>query len=206
MLSYQTVEPHTLELLKRIMAEPFFADMRLVCDTALALQYSHRQSVDLDMFGIMPEDADIMADRLSGIGDLQTIKTSERIRIYFIDRVKVDFVDYSRYPWIDEPVIEGGIRLASPRDIAAMKVNAIEGRGTKKDFIDIYFLLQHFSLGEILDFYKQKYPEHSEFRALMSLTYFDDAEEQLMPKMFRNVTWKSIKEKILKEVNAYKGR
>lgn len=205
MLSYQTVEPHTLELLKRIMAEPLFADMRLVGGTALALQYSHRQSVDLDMFGLMPGDADIMADKLSGIGDLQTIKTSERIRIYFIDRVKVDFVDYSRYPWIDEPVIEGGIRLASPRDIAAMKVNAIEGRGTKKDFIDIYFLLQHFSLGEILDFYKQKYPEHSEFRALMSLTYFDDAEEQLMPKMFRNVTWESIKTKILKEVNAYKG-
>ena len=37
---------------------------------------------------------------------------------------------------------ENGIRLASPRDIAAMKINAIEGRGTKKDFIDIYFLLQ----------------------------------------------------------------
>lgn len=49
------------------------------------------------MFGTMPEDADIMADKLSGIVDLQTIKTSERIRIYFIDRVKVDFVDYSRY-------------------------------------------------------------------------------------------------------------
>lgn len=44
MLSYQTVEPHTLELLKRLMAEPLFADMRLVGGTALALQYGHRQS------------------------------------------------------------------------------------------------------------------------------------------------------------------
>lgn len=116
----------------------------------------------------------------------------------------VDFVDYTRYPWIDKPVVEDGIRLASPRDIAAMKVNAIEGRGTKKDFLDIYILLQHYTLAEILDFYKQKYPEHSEFRALMSLTYFDDAEEQLMPRMFENTTWDKVKDKIIEEVNAYK--
>ncbi len=58
MLSYQTVEPHTLELLKALMAEPLFADMRLVGGTALALQYGHRQSVDLDMFGVMPEDSE----------------------------------------------------------------------------------------------------------------------------------------------------
>lgn len=56
MLSYQTVEPHTLELLKRLMAEPLFAGMRLVGGTALALQYGHRQSVDLDLFGRLPDD------------------------------------------------------------------------------------------------------------------------------------------------------
>lgn len=203
MLSYQTVEPHTLELLKGIMAKPLFASMRLVGGTALALQYGHRRSVDLDLFGAMPEDAEEVTDTLSGIGDLQVIKTSKRIRIYFINKIKVDFVDYSRYPWIDGAVIEEGLRLASPKDIAAMKVNAIEGRGTKKDFIDMYFLLQHYSLPEILDFYKQKYPEHSEFRALMSLTYFEDAEEQLMPMMLKPANWDTIKAKILNEVNAY---
>ena len=81
-------------------------------------------------------------------------------------------------------VEDGGIRLASPRDIAAMKINAIEGRGTRKNFIDIFFLLQHYSLEELLGFYQQKYPEHSIFRALMSLTYFIDAEEQNMPTMY----------------------
>lgn len=202
MLSYKTVEPHTLELLKAIMAEPLFADMRLVGGTALALQYAHRQSIDLDVFGIMPQDTDKMVERLADIGDLQVIKNSERIRLYFIDGVKVDFVDYGRYPWIDNPVVEDGIRLASPKDIAAMKVNAIEGRGSKKDFIDIYFLLHHYTLTEILDCYKQKYPDHSEFRALMSLSYFDDAEEQLMPKMFKNVSWEKVKTKILKEVKS----
>ena len=69
----------------------------------------------------------------------------------------------------------GGTSLASPKDISVLKVNAIEGRGTKKDFVDIYVLLQHYSLGEILEFYKQKYPNYSIFRALRSLTYFEDA-------------------------------
>ena len=51
MLSYETVEPRTLELLKSLMQEPAFNDMRLVGGTALALQYGHRQSIDLDFFG-----------------------------------------------------------------------------------------------------------------------------------------------------------
>lgn len=58
MLLYETVESHTLELLKRIMGEPLFSDMRLVGGTALALQYGHRRSVDLDIFGSMTQDAE----------------------------------------------------------------------------------------------------------------------------------------------------
>lgn len=48
MLSYDTIEFHTLELLKSLMQEPSFSAMRLVGGTALALQYGHRQSIDLD--------------------------------------------------------------------------------------------------------------------------------------------------------------
>ena len=69
-----------------------------------------------------------------------------------------------------------------------------------KDFVDIYFLLQHYSLSEILGFYQEKYPEHSMFRALMSLSYFDDAEKQMMPKMFASVSWDEMKAYIIKEV------
>lgn len=57
-----------------------------------------------------------------------------------------------------------------------MKINAMEGRGSRKDFIDIHLLLQHYTLDELLSFYVQKYPNYSIFRALLSLTYFDDAE------------------------------
>ncbi len=93
--------------------------------------------------------------------------------------------------------------LKSPKDIAAMKVNAIIGRGTKKDFIDIYYLLQHFSFDQLIQFYLQKYPDGSEYRALLSMTYFGDADPQPMPYMFTNVTWEAMKEKICKEVEKY---
>lgn len=58
MLSYQTVEPHTLELLKGLMSEPLFGSLRLVGGTALALQYGHRSSIDLDFFGNIESDAE----------------------------------------------------------------------------------------------------------------------------------------------------
>ena len=200
MLSFQTVEPHTLELLRSLMAMPLLSGTRLVGGTSLALQYGHRNSVDLDFFGSLDDDLLAFRDSLESISHVNVIKETKTIRIYDIDGVKIDFVDYSRYPWLTDAVEEDGLRLASPKDIAAMKVNAIEGRGTRKDFIDIYFLLQHYSLNEILGFYQEKYPEHSLFRALMSLSYFEDAEKQMMPKMYVSVSWEEMKAYIIKEV------
>ena len=204
MLSYQTVESYTLELLKKLMAEPSLTGMRLVGGTSLALQYGHRSSIDLDFFGTLDDDPLSIRECLEGIGHVSVLKETKSIRIYDLDKVKIDFVDYSRYQWLTEAITEDGLRLASPKDIAAMKVNAIEGRGTRKDFVDIYFLLQHYSLDEILGFYQEKYPEHSVFRALMSLSYFEDAEKQMMPKMFSKVSWDEMKAYIIKEVEKIK--
>ena len=84
-----------------------------------------------------------------------------------------------------------------------MKVNAIIGRGSKKDFIDLFVLLQHYSFSEILQFYKLKYPEYSEYRALLSMTYFEDAEMQDMPIMFIPDSWDSIKQTIINKIKQY---
>lgn len=200
MLSYETIEPRTLDLLKVLMQEPAFADMRLVGGTALALQYGHRQSIDLDFFGDFRCEQEETQEILSKYGKVEVLKETQRIRIYSVDDIKVDFVYYSCYPWLAEVVLEDGIRLASTKDIAAMKINAIEGRGTRKDFVDIYILLQHYSLKEILEFYKAKYPNYSDFRALMSLTYFEDAEVQPMPKMFDSTTWSDMQNVIISKV------
>lgn len=203
MLSLQTVYPDTLELLKRLMSLPILGQMRLVGGTALALQYGHRRSVDLDFFGHTTENVDELTQYLSdSIDDVVRRSCTKRIKAYMLNGIKVDIVNYD-YPWIDDPVIDGVIRLASDRDIAAMKVNAIIGRGTKKDFIDVFFLLRHFSFEELIKMYLTKYADGSEYRALLSMTYFADADLQPMPYMFESVDWESVKGRIRKEVEAY---
>lgn len=67
----------------------------------------------------------------------------------------------------------------------------------------MYFLLQHYDLREIFTFYQNKYPENSIFRALMSLSYFDDAENQFMPKMFSSISWEDVKNYISVQVELY---
>ena len=183
---------------------PLLSETRLVGGTSLALQYGHRNSVDLDFFGSLDDDLTAFRDSLESIGNVNVSKETKSIRTYYIDGVKIDFVDYSRYPWLSDAIEQDGLRLASPKDIAAMKINAIEGSGSRKDFVDIYYLLQHYSLNEILGFYQIKFPEHSLFRALMSLTYFDDAERQVMPKMFTTKSWEDMKAYIIKEVERIK--
>lgn len=202
MLSYSTVEPRTLELLKKLMSEPLLSQSRLVGGTSLALQIGHRKSIDLDFFGSITDSAEEIKQTLRNNGQLTVIKESANIKSYTVDGVKVDFVNYC-YDWIDNLIYEDGLRLASMKDIAAMKINAVEGRGSKKDFIDLYFLLQHFSLQHLLDFYAQKYPENSTFRALMSLTYFDDADSQISPEMCIPAGWEHIKKSISRAVQEY---
>ena len=195
MLQYKTIEPTTLELLKRIQSIPELNDTRLVGGTSLALQLGHRKSVDLDFFGHIDLPSFELRSLLAQSFDITVVNESRNINIYNVENVKVDFVNY-QYDWIDETVLENGIRLAGIKDIAAMKVAAIIGRGTKKDFVDLYFLLQHFSLQEILDLYMQKYPDGSLFIAMKSLAYFDDAESNPMPFMFENDSWNDIKASI----------
>lgn len=114
MLSYQTVNSHTLELLKKLTNEEFLSKARLVGGTALALQYGHRISIDLDFFGNIEEDNETIKEVLINIGKLSVIKESKNIKIYILDDIKIDFVNY-RYNWLDPAIEENGIRLASQR-------------------------------------------------------------------------------------------
>lgn len=58
MLQTRTVEPGTLELLKRFMLQPDLRPFFLVGGTALALQLGHRKSIDLDLFTSEAFDTD----------------------------------------------------------------------------------------------------------------------------------------------------
>lgn len=202
MLFFQTIEPATLELLKVFMQTAAFSHLRLVGGTALALQIGHRSSIDIDLFGKYDLD-DIETDNImSAFEHVQLIKKTANIRIYSVNNIKVDIVNYP-YTWLDEVLTYKDIRLASKKDIAAMKLSAITGRGTKKDFIDLFFLLKEFSLNEMLSFYKLKYPQGSEFLVLKSLSYFDDADQEESPRMLEIIDWDEIKTKLMSVLGSY---
>ena len=199
MLHLETIEPKTLELLRRLQSLSIFEHSRLVGGTALALQLGHRKSIDLDMFGSIEATSGEIQDACRNAGELEISKTSKNINIYWLDGIKVDCVNYP-YEWLEECKILDGLRLASVNDIAAMKISAIINRGTKKDFIDLHFLLKEMSLNQILDLYDKKYPDGSRFIAIKSLTYFEDAESDPMPYMFNDVTWDDVKGSIISEI------
>ncbi len=202
MLHYQTIETQTLELLNKLMQIEEFKTLRLVGGTSLALQIGHRQSIDLDLFGKLEIDEIELSEILHKAGSITVLKKTKNINIYLIDAVKVDLVNYP-YAWLDETYIKDNIRLAGLRDIAAMKLAAITGRGTKKDFIDLFFLLQKYKLGEMLEFYKLKYYDASEILVLKSLAYFDDADAEEEPKMFEKINWTEVKGVITDHIKQY---
>ena len=95
--------------------------------------------------------------------------------------------------------------LAKP-DIAAMKVNAISGNGTRvKDFIDIYFLLKEYSFGDLVSFYSKKYGNRNEFHTVKSLTYFNDINEGDWPNLIleTKLNLPKLKKAIIKQRDIY---
>lgn len=192
MLYYKTIEPDTLDILKKIQSITEFSKLRLVGGTALALQIGHRKSIDLDFFGLIENDFITFSRELEKAGKITVLKNSTNINIFSVNNIKVDFVNY-HYTWLEKAITEDDLLLAGIKDIAAMKIAAITGRGTKKDFIDLYFLLKRYNLKEILDFYMQKYPEGSIFLVLRSLAYFKDADEDEQPDMLIPTDWNEVK-------------
>lgn len=182
---------------------PLFSGLRLVGGTALALQLGHRFSIDLDFFGAMETPASVIAEELRNRDLDVTIKYDTRaVKVFFINGIKTDIVSY-KYDWLTIPLETEGVCMAQLPDIAAMKLAAITNRGTKKDFIDVYFLLQHFSFQEMLEFYQQKYTDGSIFNVIRSLSYFADAEADPIPRMFHPIDWETIKSFIRKEIQQF---
>ena len=200
MLHYKSVSTELLELIEFVMNQREFNEFNLVGGTSLALQMGHRISIDIDLFGASEIDEDLFLEVLKKYGTVQVIKKSKNILICSVNGIKVDFVNY-QYRLLESPLLEENIRLVKKKDIAAMKVNAVAGRGSIKDFIDIYFLLNEFSINEMIGFYLQKHPDGSEFMVRKSLTYFDDADNEEAPILFHDISWSEIKKTILLSID-----
>jgi len=206
MLHTKTVEPGTISLLKELMVVPSLHSFSLVGGTTLALRYGHRSSVDLDLFFHENFDKLQIVKNLEDVFKHRFVYKQEHTPFgifCFIDDIKVDIVHYPHLP-IAPIETEKGIRLYNSADIAAMKIQAILGRGKKKDFWDLHELFKHYSLQQIMDWHKQKYP--SQMLAISiphAITYFVDAEDSETPVSFKNQTWENVKKDISRVVRNY---
>lgn len=202
MLHYETVHTHTLGLLRKLMLLPQLKGFALAGGTSLALQIGHRVSVDLDFFGNRPFDIEELLELLREIAHVKPLKMSKNILILDMEGVKVDFVNY-RYPLLKSVIVIDDLRLLSLEDIEAMKLAAIAGRGRKRDFTDLYFLLKHFTLADIISFYNQKYNDGSKMMIVRSLSYFEDADTDENLKLLKKVDWNEIKTLILRKIKTH---
>lgn len=208
MLQYRTVYPKTLELLKELMKMNELQDFFLVGGTALALQLGHRISVDIDLFTQNDFDTAKLFNQLNSkfrVNDKTEDINTLNINIIPVESkniVKVDLIKYA-YPLIN-PIKEiDDIRLLSIEDIIPMKLSAVAGRGSKKDFYDIYYLLQQYTFKQMFDLFEQKFINANKFHVLKSLTYFEDAEIEPNPQTIKEFNWDNLKEQITKKTNEY---
>jgi len=172
--------------------------------TALALQIRHRISLDFDFYTEKKFDSTKLREefdkRFRGV---QEIYIAEDTLGLTVNDIGISFFKY-QYPLIRLLQRVESLFIASKEDIAAMKIIAISQRGTRRDFMDIYFLIKEFGLKKIIEFTKEKYPMFNIYVGLQGLVYFKDADENLENerlKLLKDVKWKEVKTYILKEVN-----
>jgi len=202
MLYTTTVAPNTLGLLTELMDKPYLKGFCLVGGTALSLQIGHRISIDLDMFTNAPFDVNELKSKLDDDYPVfQVLLESQNSLITNINNIKVDFIRF-KYGFTYPIITEKEIRLVDIKDIAPMKLDAITGRGKKKDFYDLYFLLKKYALPKILDMYQVKYQHTTIFHVIKSITYFQEADTEPDPVIIdKKVSWITVKRKLTEEVN-----
>ena len=202
-LFWNTVSPLLKEVLEDLMNEKLFLPFRLVGGTALSLQFGHRMSVDIDMF----------SGELYGSIDFEPIKAFLKNKYPFYetsviniialgtyfnvgnsetDFVKIDLFYNEEYIY-DELKIEN-IRMASDKEIIAMKLDVVSRGGRKKDFWDLHFFLDKYTIDEMISFFSERYPYNdAENNIKNQFIYFDNADSDVDPVCLLNKNWDLIK-------------
>lgn len=202
MLYTKAVSTSTLELLKRLQQKAYLRDFYLAGGTALALYYGHRHSFDIDLFTNVEFDTQQLLEHVQQDFSYQLFYTADSTLKGRIEEVEVDIIAH-RYPYIEEPEHTDQISLLSEKDILAMKLNAISISGQRsKDFVDIYYGLENYSIPDMIRFYKTKYNQESAAHVLKSLIYFDDVDLTDWPVTIKDpqLKWEIVKNKIEREV------
>jgi len=209
-LYYNTVSPLLLETLNKLMTSDAFNQFRLVGGTALSLQIGHRKSADIDLF----------TDAEYGSIDFDLIDEDLHLQFSYVDTNIYPIIGMGKFYYIgskkdncikldlcytdtftEELLTVDNIRLASLSEITAMKIDIISREGRKKDYWDIHELANHFSIQQMLDLHKKRYPySHDEELILKKLTEFSRADLDFEPVCLKGKYWELIKLDIIEWV------
>jgi hypothetical protein len=206
MLQKTTVGDSTLELLNKLMADEGLKVFVLVGGTALALQLGHRISIDIDLFSPTSFNETELAEYLRVNYHFELDFISKNTLKGEINGVQLDCIAH-QYPWVNSIITGEGLRLASFDDIAAMKLNAIAGNGTRiKDFIDIAYLSSKITLNQMLAGYEMKYKANP-IIPIKAMVYFDDVnfDEPIKMANGSKFNWAKIAKR-LKNMQDYPDR
>ncbi len=192
----QVLPGETKTILARLGESELLGRAALGGGTALALRLGHRVSQDLDFFTREQFDEKLLLPRLAGVAPFNLDRTSWGTILGGFGDIRFSLFYYD-YPVLAAPDRFQGIDILDIPDIAAMKIAAIASRGVKRDFVDLFFICREcLSLSEAVELYDRKYANLSAtgVHILKSLTYFDDAEDEELPLMLKDVDWDRIKD------------
>ena len=192
-----TISSATLRDLEVLTASGVPHGFYLAGGTGLAMHLAHRESYDLDFFSVEQFGEDILIERLAAAGSFSIEKKETGTVRGTFQETLVSFFYYS-YPLLEPCMPVLGIQVASVSDIACMKLDALASRGAKRDFIDIYCILQEngLSLARLLELFEKKYAAvgYNLMHVKKGLVYFEDAEHEPTPRMRNPVAWDKVKE------------
>lgn len=202
----ETLPAKTAQLVKQFQdSKPnFLSDFYLSGGTALALQIGHRESEDLDFFTQTEFKPVSFQPSLAAFGPLEQTEIAQGTLNTFINGVQLQLLKYP-YQLLEDTLNFEGIQLSSVLDIACTKLLTVSSRGSKKDFIDLFFLFEKYSLNELIHSVEKKYQgiDYSIPHILKSLVYFETAETEPMPRMHKTVEWDQVKDEMLQIVKSY---
>ena len=180
-----------LELLKGIET---MRNFYLAGGTGLALHLGHRISGDLDFFCQGQFETTTLRDSLIATEQFKVLSEAQDTLHGVLAETKVSFLRYPYQLLFPTEDLEG-LKVADTRDIAVMKIAAISSRGSKKDFVDLYFVCQIYPMESLWEFFEKKYRQanYSRYHILKSLVFFDDADREPDPVMLKPWNWEHIK-------------
>jgi hypothetical protein len=204
MLHKETVHQGTLELIRQLMADEKLKQFHLVGGTALALMLGHRVSIDIDLFTQTNFSGEEIAKHLADNYHAVFRNARDNYIAGYLGDVQFDMLLHA-YPHVKPLQEVENVRMSSLEDIAAMKVNAIVGNGSRiKDFIDIHYLLKEMPYEKILESYSTKYPNVNLQQARISLEYFNDVDLTTNIILVKDVfKWKEVQQSIQRASRAY---